>query len=52
MEFEPPADPFELDVLQEPAFFAIDPINPLERYPWDDALPGMILDFQLMKIQS
>ncbi|KAM5471880.1 hypothetical protein MauCBS54593_003286 [Microsporum audouinii] len=41
MEFEPPADPFELDVLQEPAFFAIDPINPLERYPWDDALPEL-----------
>ncbi|KAK2861267.1 hypothetical protein FQN49_004375 [Arthroderma sp. PD_2] len=45
MEFEPPADPFELDVHQEPAFFALNPIKPLEKYPWDDDLseltPGL-----------
>ncbi|KAF3893621.1 Spindle pole body component [Trichophyton interdigitale] len=41
MEFESPEDPFELDVLQEPVFFTIEPIKPLENYPWDDALPDL-----------
>lgn len=46
MEFESPEDPFELDVLQEPVFFTIDPIKPLENYPWDNALPGMSLNLR------
>ncbi|KAF3480062.1 uncharacterized protein GIQ15_05409 [Arthroderma uncinatum] len=41
MDFEPPVDPFELDVLQEPIFFAIDPIKPLEKYSWDDDLADL-----------
>ncbi|EFR01391.1 hypothetical protein MGYG_04398 [Nannizzia gypsea CBS 118893] len=41
MDLDTPEDPFELDVLQKPVFFSIDPIKPLDKYPWNDALPDL-----------